>query len=255
MASYGFTHDKPERLSGIETTWDPGTIAHLEALGVGPGSVCLEVGAGGGSIARWLAEHVGPEGRVLATDLDTTHLDGLAGGLVEVRQHDLLADELPEAAFDVVHARLLLEWLGDSDGFERLTAAVAPGGWLLVEDFDWAIGGLTDGSTPEMAKPVRAILDLLDGVGYRRYYGRSLLSRVERAGFEASGAASRSYLLHGGSVGTAFDRFSFLAHRDRLIASGALTEAEFDVALDQMSDPEYYVATALMWAAWGRKPA
>lgn len=255
MASYAFSSDKPERLSGIESTWDPGTIAHLEALGVEPGSICLEVGAGGGSIARWLAQRVEPGGRVLATDLDTTHLAGLAGDVVDVRQHDLLSDVLPEAAFDVVHARLLLEWLGDSDAFERLTAAVAPGGWLLVEDFDWAIGGLTDGSTPEMATSIRAILDMLDSVGYQRHYGRSLLSRVENAGFEACGTASRSYLLHGGSPGTAFDRFSFLAHRDSLIASGALTEAEFDDAIDQMSDPDCYVATPLMWAAWGRKPA
>lgn len=255
MASYGFTNDKPERLSGIETTWDPGTITHLDALGVGPGSNCLEVGAGGGSIARWLAERVGPNGSVLATDLDTTHIAGLAGGVVEVRQHDLLTDELPGAAFDVVHARLLLEWLGNSDGFERLAAAVAPGGCLLVEDFDWAIGGVMDDSTREMVKPLRAILDLLDGVGYQRHYGRSLLGRVERAGFEACGAASRSYLLHGGSAGTAFERLSFLAHRDRLIGSGALTEAEFDEVIGQMNDPEYYVATPLMWAAWGRKPA
>ena len=31
---------------------------------------CLEVGAGGGSIAHWLCQAVGPTGRVLATDID-----------------------------------------------------------------------------------------------------------------------------------------------------------------------------------------
>jgi hypothetical protein len=39
------------RLAGLETSLDPGTHAHLMRLGVGPGSRCLEVGAGGGSVA------------------------------------------------------------------------------------------------------------------------------------------------------------------------------------------------------------
>ncbi|MEV7285058.1 hypothetical protein AB0O01_10950 [Streptomyces sp. NPDC093252] len=33
------------------------------------GMRCLEVGAGGGSIARWLAGRVAPGGSVLATDI------------------------------------------------------------------------------------------------------------------------------------------------------------------------------------------
>lgn len=255
MATYAFSDDKPERLTGIEVTWDPGTIAHLEALGVRPGWTCLEVGAGGGSIARWLADRVAPDGRVLATDIDTSHLEARGSEVLEVRRHDLLTDELPEAAYDLVHARLVLEWLGDSDALERLVAAGAPGGWVLVEDFDWAIGGLTDGLTAEMSKPYRAIMEVVDSVGYQRYCGRTLLRRLEEAGLEACDAASRSYLVRGGSPGTAFDRYSFLAHRDRLIESGRLTEAEFDAALDHMQDPTRYVATPLMWAAWGRKPS
>ena len=95
MASYGFQQEKPERLAGIEATWDPGTRALLESLGVGPGRRCLEAGAGGGSIAAWMAERVAPGGSVLATDIDTQHLDPLSGGELEVRQHDLTRDELP----------------------------------------------------------------------------------------------------------------------------------------------------------------
>jgi hypothetical protein len=58
-----------ERFATLPRLYDPGTIRHLEALGVGAGWRCLEVGAGGGSVARWLAERVGPIGRVLATDI------------------------------------------------------------------------------------------------------------------------------------------------------------------------------------------
>jgi predicted O-methyltransferase YrrM len=58
-----------ERLASLEALFDPGTVRVLGGLGVGPGWRCLEVGAGGGSVAAWLGERVRPSGRVLATDL------------------------------------------------------------------------------------------------------------------------------------------------------------------------------------------
>jgi ubiquinone/menaquinone biosynthesis C-methylase UbiE len=60
-----------ERLDTLQELFDPGTIRQLEARGVAPGWRCLEVGAGGGSIAEWLCDRVGPDGSVVATDLDT----------------------------------------------------------------------------------------------------------------------------------------------------------------------------------------
>jgi hypothetical protein len=44
-----------ERLSSLESDYDPTSIRHLERLGVSEGWHCLEVGAGGG-IPRRLAE-------------------------------------------------------------------------------------------------------------------------------------------------------------------------------------------------------
>jgi 2-polyprenyl-3-methyl-5-hydroxy-6-metoxy-1,4-benzoquinol methylase len=71
--------------------------------GVGRGRRCLEVGAGGGSIALWLADRVAPDGVVVATDRDTTVLDELSHPNLEVRVDDVLEDDLPEREFDVVH--------------------------------------------------------------------------------------------------------------------------------------------------------
>jgi hypothetical protein len=59
------------RLAGLSAQFDPVTIRHLASIGVEAGWHCLEVGAGAGSIARWLAATVGGTGRVVATDLDT----------------------------------------------------------------------------------------------------------------------------------------------------------------------------------------
>jgi hypothetical protein len=102
---------------------------------------------------------------------------------------------------------------------------VAPGGWLLVEDFDWATGGPGD-DAPAVAKAYHDILERIESVGYDRHYGRTLLRRLERSGLEETGSEGRAYVLRGGSPGTAFDRFSMLAQREALLGSEALTEPE-----------------------------
>jgi tRNA A58 N-methylase Trm61 len=59
------------RLQVIGEVWDAGTFEHLTDLGIAEGWHCLEAGAGEGSVARWLSEHVGDGGHVVATDVDT----------------------------------------------------------------------------------------------------------------------------------------------------------------------------------------
>ena len=63
MNKYIFDNAAPQasqRFASLETLYDPWTIRHLEATGIGAGWQCWEVGAGGGSIAAWLAECCGP---------------------------------------------------------------------------------------------------------------------------------------------------------------------------------------------------
>ena len=74
FASEADVEDEDTRLRLIEQASDPTTFAHLDRIGVGAGWRCLEVGAGGGSVAAWLGERVGPTGHVLALDLDLRHL-------------------------------------------------------------------------------------------------------------------------------------------------------------------------------------
>ncbi len=96
----------PARFSALAEIFDPGTIQHLTALGVGEGLRCLEVGAGGGSIAVWLRDRVGNTGHVLAIDLDTRFLEPLRAHNLEVRRHEVVSEALAHAAFDLVHVRL-----------------------------------------------------------------------------------------------------------------------------------------------------
>src|SRR5437763_14946556 len=65
------------RLATLELIHDPATVRRLETIGVGTGWQCLEVGAGGGSITRWLCDRVGPAGSVRAIDLGTRFSAGV----------------------------------------------------------------------------------------------------------------------------------------------------------------------------------
>lgn len=64
-----------QRLHLLEQMLDPDTIRTLERRGIQPSWRCLELGAGAGSIACWLASRC-PDGQVVATDLVSPSLPG-----------------------------------------------------------------------------------------------------------------------------------------------------------------------------------
>src|SRR6266568_3729751 len=102
------------RLSLLESVDDPWTIRHLTELGLSAGWRCLEIGGGGGSVARWMAEQVGFDGYVLATDIDIRFLEESEAKNLVVRRHDIATDDLDEQ-FDLVHCRHVLMHVSDRD--------------------------------------------------------------------------------------------------------------------------------------------
>ena len=122
-----------QHMTLLESVLDPTTTAFLGELDIRPGQRCLDLGAGGGSITRWLAERTGPQGTVVAVDKDVNHLVEQPG--VEVVAHDVTEGLPVDGPFDLIHARLLLVHLPDREVvFKGLIDALAPGGWLVLGD-------------------------------------------------------------------------------------------------------------------------
>src|SRR6516164_6521680 len=92
LAAKGRQEPEDERLALLEQLFDPASRRRRDL--VRPGWRCLEVGAGRGSMAVWLAEQVGPSGHVVATDIDITYLERLDVPNLEVRRHNILDDPL-----------------------------------------------------------------------------------------------------------------------------------------------------------------
>src|SRR4051794_41682924 len=135
-SAYLMGNEHPEtaaRFEGLERSLDAVSVSHLSRLGVGAGARCLEVGAGGGSIARWLASRVGPHGQVVAVDLDTRwfHHDGSPP--LEVRQLDLVAEPLPAGPVRLLPQRPLLQPTPPPlDGLRQVVGGRGAGGRVVL---------------------------------------------------------------------------------------------------------------------------
>src|SRR5262249_52348631 len=95
-----------ERLELLQTLYDASTTQQLARLGIKAGWQCLEVGAGRGSIAHWLAECVGPAGRVVAADMDPRLLRRVSlPSNIEIRPLNILTQAVEGQQYDLLYFR------------------------------------------------------------------------------------------------------------------------------------------------------
>jgi SAM-dependent methyltransferase len=244
------------RLAALSAAFDPGTIRHLQDRRVGPGWHCLEVGGGGGSIAAWLAARVGAAGRVLVTDIDMRFLESLKIPNLEVRRHSVVSDPLPEAAFDLVHSRLVLVHLPEREkALARMVAALKPGGWLVDEEFDFSISPDPSVSPGEvLSRTYVAMTRILDDRGVDRRFGRRLFGLLRAHGLVSVAAEGRIFMWDSESPGASLRRWTYEQLRDAMIDAGYITEEEFDHDIARLDDPSFMMPSPLLWTTWGHRP-
>jgi SAM-dependent methyltransferase len=243
------------RFTALSTLFDPSTFRHIDALGIGPGWRCWEVGAGGRSVPEWLAARVGPGGRVLATDIDVSWLPDDA--TYEVRRHDIGTDPGPQEEFDLVHTRLVLVHVPQrAEALQTLVRSLKPGGWLLVEDADPALQPLLcpDESGPEqvLANRLRhGFRSLMAERGVDLAYGRTLPRLLRDAGL--ADVQADAYFPITAPACTALELATVAQIRDQLVASRLATDAEIDEHLANVGTGLLDLATSPMVSAWGRR--
>jgi SAM-dependent methyltransferase len=253
-SSYVFNADPRSRIQAAEDLLDDGSRRLLLSLGVGEGWSCLEVGAGGGSIARWLAEAVGSGGHVVATDLDAAGIELPAQANVEKRQHDIVHDPL-DGAFDLIHTRLVLEHLPEREAvLDKLVAALREGGWLLVEDVDYVSGiPISELGRAEHEHTQAVRLHEFSRLGVDPYFGRHLPDRLRDHGLSNVGNEGRVWVMEGGSAGARWFKLSLAHLRGQLVGPGKLTDAEIDRMLGIFDEPGFAAFSPIIVGAWGQK--
>jgi SAM-dependent methyltransferase len=246
-----------QRFDALATVFDPTTFRHMERFGVGSGWRCWEVGAGGTSVVSWLAKKVGPTGKVVATDIDTSWAASVARSPVEVRVHDVGTEEPPGEGFDLVHARLVLVHVPDRErALRSMIKALRPGGRILVEDADPALQPLLCpdeyGPEQQLANRLRqGFRKLLADRGADLAYGRKLPRLLREAGLR--GVEADAYFPVTSPACTALESATVRQIRDQLVTAGLATQEEIDRHLANVAAGSMDLATAPMISAWGRK--
>jgi len=265
MNKYIFDNAAPQasqRFASLETLYDPWTIRHLEATGIGAGWQCWEVGAGGGSIAAWLAECCGPTGHVLVTDIDPHFLvenAALAHPQIEVQRHDIGSDPLPTQSFDLIHARLVLFHVPVREqALQRLVTALKPGGWLCMDDYDRSLIDrsypTTDAEASALYQKMFAALDrLMEARGIDLSWGRSWYRRFRALGLVDVEMEGYVEVWKSGSPGANTMRVNFEQVREEAVNAGLVTDEEVTQVLAVLDDPDFAFSSPMLFTAWGRQ--
>jgi SAM-dependent methyltransferase len=249
------SHELPTELSRLqimERMLDPEEITALSGLGIQPSWHCLELGAGAGSIARWLAERC-PAGRVVATDVDPSFLDPAGFRHLEVVVHDVERDDFPAESFDLVHARALFAHLANRDDVVKRAASwLRPGGRLMIGEADMFPVDSTP--YPLMRQMWSAAEQLFVAQGSDPRWARRLPIVFGQAGLVDVGMSITLDVVGGGGLIDEFWKSSFAQVKPFLVERGLVSEAVYADAHALVDDPAFRDS---MWAyirVWGRRP-
>jgi 2-polyprenyl-3-methyl-5-hydroxy-6-metoxy-1,4-benzoquinol methylase len=245
------------RLDLLELSRDPETIGRLAALDIQPGWRCLEVGAGHGSIARWLADQVGSTGSVVAADIDPRFLTEMPEN-VEVRRLDIRQEDAEAGVYDLVHCRALLMHLPDpARALARLAAALRPGGVILAEEPDYGL--YTYGGHPDVDAlnvMTRRALDAVTQAGiFNAWLGRGLPAMLPSAGLVLRGTAIETKVSQPGDPRSEFERLTALESVPPLVAAGVVEETSLAQLKAYFGQPGTIITGSSLVAAWAQKPA
>ena len=186
----GRTKQEYQRLQAQARVWEHATGRLLDQVELGRGARCLDAGCGPGETMRQLAQRVGPAGQVVGVDIDVSlgaqaleMLHGAGHHQCSFEPGDLAAGEpIPGAPYDLVYARLLLLHVSDPTAvLQRLWDAVAPGGHLVVHDYDVTATNVLP-PLDSVQEWRRVVLGAFTGAGRDVHAGHRLPSLFARAG-------------------------------------------------------------------------
>jgi SAM-dependent methyltransferase len=261
----GRTPEEYERLRAQSRVWETATARLFDQVGLGPGARCLDAGCGPGETMRTMAQRVGPEGWVMGVDVDGPLGAQAMRSLHAAGHHqcafecaDVSADRIPGGPFDLVFARLLLFHVHDRVGvLRRLWDCVAPGGHLVVQDYDV----LPCGVQPELETVDefrRVVAGAFEGAGCDIRAGHHLPLLFAEAGIGAPDGTDVAGRLEPFAAASAMFGGVYRSVLPGALALGLTTEERSaawfsELARDAVEAGDHAALWPLMIGAWKRK--
>lgn len=168
---------------------------------------------------------------------------------------------MPERAYDLIHARLVLQWVpARHEALRRMAAALRPRGWLVIEEYEPLLidRGFPTREAADAAayqKMVAAQVAFLSARGGEEGWGRNLYQRLRDQGLVEVGMSGNLEVWRGGSIGAQLDRGSYERMREQAVSAGFATEEEVARVLALLDDPNFAISSPVMLTAWGRRPS
>ncbi|MEL7208940.1 MAG: methyltransferase domain-containing protein, partial [Actinomycetota bacterium] len=228
--------------------------AVLDRLGIEPGWHCLEVGAGAGTVSRWLGEQVGEDGRVMSTDVDLRFHTEDVGDNVIVREHDITTDRLPNAHFDLIHARAVLQHLPEREEvFAAFLKLAKPGAWIVVEDGDFR--SFAAQPLPEPFGSIHRLIAEGAADGFREPdFGSRAIELFRRHEMTDVDVLGDTWAMRGNEDSGEWWFMAIEHVAPRLVEAGLFTQDQIDAALAQVRNPGFVMLSTQSLAVWGRTP-
>jgi ubiquinone/menaquinone biosynthesis C-methylase UbiE len=240
------------RLQAIEQVFDRSTQKRITSTGISEGWRCLEVGAGAGSIARWLSSVVGEKGKVVAVDLDTRFIENINLSNIEVIKADIQNLTLEDHGFDLIHARYVLIHILDFRlAITRMLKLLKPNGWLVLEEPDFSAARAIAGKEIESVNRVhQSIGQMFENRGLDYAFGVKLPEILQEFDLQPLSVENDAHLANGGSGVANMMKMSALQLAEKYISTGKSTQEDIEkyclFAEDQSAWAIYYATVGVI---------
>ena len=259
-STYIFTDTQFEselvRLQGLEKVYDPASRDRLLTTGITTGWRCLEIGAGAGSMMRWMSEQVGETGQVTAIDRDTRFIKDCQLNNVEVIEADILQIAL-DKSFDLVHVRHVLVHLENQALLNKILTLLKPGGWLVIEEADFSANRFITG-TPTQQRSVeninKAMQQMFTNQDKDYALGIKLPSLLQQIGFCNLQIENDVPISVGNSDVATMMKLSARQLTEQYLATGKATQTDIDLYCEFAEDPTAWAIYLATVGAIAQKP-
>ena len=238
---HGTAPEEQARLSQLNQLLND---AALRELRLRAGERIVDFGSGLAQLTRAMARQAGVRAVGLersAEQIAEARRQARAAGeehLIELRESDVLGAQLEAGAYDLAHARFVLEHVHDPLAVVKsMVRAVRPGGRIVLQDDDHDVLRLWP-EPPGLSPLWQAYMRTYDRLGNDPIVGRRLAALLHEAGARPTRC---TWLFFGACAGDpAFPafvenlHFILAAARDAIVGEALLGAAEADEALGQI---------------------
>jgi SAM-dependent methyltransferase len=264
---FGGDQNELDRLLGQADDLKPESSWLLDNLGIKTGWRVADIGCGPIGVLDILSERVGPTGTVIGVEREARFAEMARDqikkrrlGNTSVVEGDLLSSHLDAGSFDLVHERLVLLNVPQSNQLSivaQMFSLARPGGLVAVENWD-RVSYVCYPEHPSWQILNEAFREAVRPTNGEGTTGRTLPWLLRQAGATDVRVKVHVRALEVGDSRRKHRLGLLDVTKAKILSTGRLSEDEFDAHRREyetlLADPDTLLIDQLFVQAWGRRP-